>query len=184
MTIEELAEAPSALIAEAAEEEEELAALLAFAPGSSDGFRIDSEERAAWLVEKILTERDEIARVEAQAKAMIARKQKRLARLEAFVPQLQDWAAANLDRGKRSRQLLTGTVQLTARKAAWKVTDAKAAQAWAEAEAPDLLVPQTKLVLDKEQAIRRASEDGEAIPGVEYIEAHDALSIRAAKEAP
>jgi len=101
-------------------------------------FVVDSPEKAAWVVGKIaaLDAKEKI--ITDQSKAMIADiENDRKYLMFRFGAQLEGWAAENLERGKKSVKLLTGTLGFRKSGGRFKVVDEDAALGWATEHLPE-----------------------------------------------
>lgn len=172
--------APIAPESEADEEEEHLAPA---------GFRIDSEERAAWAVDHWLSYDEREARLTAQYEKMLAALRKDRDRFRArFGLELEDWLKANPPKKGKSLDLLTGRVGFRASKGGFKLADKAMALAWAKEAAPALVITEQVTVekLDTDAAIAMAlalqqDGNGETIPGIEYSEPGETFYVQAIK---
>lgn len=151
--------------------------------GASTPFRIDSEERAAWVVDKLLSYDERLERLDAQYKRTRARLVADREAFEArFLVPLQQWAGHHLPRRGRTVHLLTGSLSWRTVPATAKVVEAERALAWAEEALPGAVVVTTTKRLDP-QALRAYIEaEGEIPPGVGLVEEHDRFYVRAPRK--
>lgn len=111
---------------------------------AAQGWRIDSEDKAAYAVDRILSRRDDLARVKAAAAAAIARAEKNLAGAEDFfLPQLADWLLEHPPAKGSTLHLVTGSISARKVPEAVKIVDDKALTAWAKEHAPGLVLTTT-----------------------------------------
>ena len=101
------------------------------------GWRVDSEDRAAYAVDKVLSARERLDRLSKQAAKVLDAAEKDVARTEDFFcGQLDAWLQQNPPAHGRTRHLLTGSVSHRTVSGGLRVTDAEAAVAWAKANIP------------------------------------------------
>ena len=149
-------------------------------------FIIDTEDKALWALERIMRERESLARLDAQYAAMRAAQVAELERTEArFLLPLEDWAKANPPKKGKTIKTLAGDLAFRTVNGGWRVTDKAAALEWAKAERPELVKVKTTEELDtdaaKALAAAIAKESGEVLPGLEFFEDRESFSVKAAK---
>ena len=104
------------------------------------GWRIDSEDKAAYAVDRILSRRDDLTRVKAAAAAAVARAEKNLQGAEDFfLPQLADWLLEHPPTKGSTLHLVTGSVSARRVPSAFKIVDDKALTAWAKEHVPGMV---------------------------------------------
>jgi phage host-nuclease inhibitor protein Gam len=145
-------------------------------------FRVDSEGRAAWVTNKLLSYDEQLARLDAQYKAMRARLEGERDGFRAqFLVPLQQWAEANLPKKGKTIHLLTGSLSFRRVKGGTRIVDRQALLNWCE----DHLVEAVTLTMQKgidAEVVRAHYEDsGEIPPGVMLQEERDEFYIKAAK---
>lgn len=146
-------------------------------------FRIDSEERAAWLVGKLLACEEERARIRTQADVMLRAVERRRAGLEArFGAELRAWAEAQLT-GKRTRtlHLLTGSVALRTVPGGPRVVDKARALAWAREHLAVAIDTRLTETLRADVLRQYVAKTGEVPDGVDLAPPYDALNVKAAR---
>jgi hypothetical protein len=147
-----------------------------------EGFRLDSEEAAEWVVDKLLTYEERLARLDRQYKrtraALVREKESFSAR---FLVPLQVWAGHQLGRGSRTVHLLAGSLSFRRVKGGPKVLDADAVLRWADEALPEAVVEQVTRRIDAQALREYVLREGEIPPGVSLIEDHDAFYVRAPK---
>jgi phage host-nuclease inhibitor protein Gam len=142
-------------------------------------FRVVNEEHAAWVVNRILTVEEKIARLEAQYKKASAALAREKEALEArFMAPLEAWAEANLPRKGRTIHLLTGSLSFRAVKGGPRVADSAATLAWASEALPDAVITQTTRKVDAAAVKAYVMDTGEIPPGVEIIEDAQRFYVR------
>jgi hypothetical protein len=151
---------------------------------ADDFFRVDSEERAAWVTNKILGYDEQLARLDNQYKAMRARLEgERDGFRSRWLQPLAMWADANLPKRGKTIHLLTGSLSFRRLKAGAQVVDQKAAVRWAEEHFPEAIQLTVTKRADAECLRAHFEETGEIPPGVLFKEERDEFYVRAAKVA-
>lgn len=145
-------------------------------------FRVNSEEKAAWVVNKLLGYDEQLARLDAQHAKMRAQL---IARRDSFaamfhVP-LRQWAEANLPAKGKTVHLLTGSLSFRRVKGGAKVIDAKAAVRWAEEHFPEAVQVTVNKRPDAEALRLHFEETGEIPAGMVFEEERDEFYVRAPK---
>jgi hypothetical protein len=125
-----------------------------------EGFVIDTEEKAAWAVDKIVSLRAAAERLVAQFERNSTRLERELARLEEFfVPMLKAFYDAHPPSKGKTLHLATGDLAKKKEAARFSVEDEKAVVEWARKALPaDLAL----LVAERLEAGREAFEIAEA----------------------
>jgi hypothetical protein len=162
----------------AAPDEEEVALVV------PQGFAIDSDERAAWVVDKLLACDEAQARLNAQYEAMargIARRREGLEK--RFGEELRAWVAQQLE-GKKGRtlHLLTGSCSFVRKPGGPRVVDERAALAWCFEHLREAIVmPQVKPRVAADVLKRHVTETGEIPAGVEIVDDEDTFRVKPAR---
>lgn len=145
-------------------------------------FIIDTEDKAVWALDRIMREREALARLDAQYAAMRAAQVAELERVEArFLLPLEDWARANPPKKGKTIKTLAGNLSFRTVKGGMRVTDKAAALEYARAERPELLRVKMIEELDAEKAKAHALETGEVVPGLEWVEDREVFDVKPAK---
>lgn len=142
-------------------------------------FRIDSEERAAWVVDRMLTVDEKIKRLDRQherARAALVREREALDGL--FLVPLQQWVEVNMPRKGRTIHLLTGSISFRRVKGGPRVVDSAACLAWATEALPDAVVTHVTRKVDAQAIKEHVRETGEIPPGVQIAEDAERLYVR------
>ena len=142
---------------------------------------IDSDVLASWAMRKLAALRMAQRRDDAISAAEYERIDRWFSRrykarerdVEFFMRHLEDYGRRQRAAGRKSLSLPTGTVRTREVRGSLVVTNADAAVAWAEANAPDLLT--VTVSLNKAAAKRHLAETGELPDGCEV--APDRLSV-------
>lgn len=145
-------------------------------------FAVVDEGSAAWVVDKLLSYDERLARLKEQFLAMVRALEADKARFERrFLPELEAWFDGQAKRGK-SLSLLTGTLSKRTVPAAPTVADEAEALAWAQEHLPAALktVPAT-VKLDGAALRAHVKETGEVVPGVEWREARETFAVSGLK---
>lgn len=156
-------------------------------------FVIDSEDKAAWVVDKMVEADQRIERLQAQFQARLSELRAERQRLDdRFGAELENWARGEAERRKRrSVTLSTGT--LAFRKVPGRLTIANAEDAQCGARQAGVDAFETREVflpaVYREAAQAHLEETGELLPGVELVPERDSFSVgvakpKAAKAAP
>lgn len=145
-----------------------------------EGFRVDSEDRANWLIRKITELRARQARMRdtksaADAEIRSAKKSETFL-LERFGAELEAWMRPQLSERKKSVQLLEGRVGFRKRAAHIFVTDEEAAIAWAREFAPELV--NVSFSLRKADLQTQFEQSGEVPPGCAFEAESEVLNIK------
>lgn len=154
-------------------------------PGLPEGFHIDSDDRAEWLLRKLGNNAAEKARVLQQAQGIVASLDSDTAALlRRFGAELEEYTKAKLaaeGNKKKSVRFLQGTCAFRYQGPNVKVKDGEAALRWAKENAPALVTLETVETLDGEQfrkeALQIRTRTGELLPGVEYSEGGDVFNV-------
>lgn len=146
--------------------------------------RVTSEEKAAWVVNKLLGYDEQLARLDSQYQTM---RRRLLAQRESFegmflVP-LRQWAEANPPAKGKTIHLLTGSLSFRRVRRSAKVTDPKAALRWAEEHFPEAVSVTVQKRPDAEALRLHFEETGEIPDGVTILGDHDEFYVRAPKPA-
>jgi hypothetical protein len=137
----------------------------------SVGFVVDTEERAAWALSRLLAFDDEAARLEdGYARCVADLESRRKSAVEFFGPMLEAWFKKNPPKKKntKSRKLLTGVVGTKTVGGEHVIKDERAALAWAREKRPDLVRTTILAALDKVATKALAAKSEEPIPGVVF----------------
>lgn len=152
-------------------------------------FVIDTEPKAEWALSLRADIEAEKEKERAKLDRVKAQVEQRIAELDAdarawehrFGSELQAWAEA--EKGRRRRQTVTlayGSLCFTSHKAALKITDEAAAENHARAALPGLITTQTttRETFDKTGYVKAAQGNGELLPGMELVPAHDTFAVK------
>lgn len=143
-------------------------------------FTIDSEEKAAWAVNKILSFDEQIERVKEQSKLLVESLEKEKASFEArFLLELEEWARANMPRKGKTVKLITGQLQFRRKPGGPRITDAAAFTDWARRHAQDLLTVETVYKPNRPAVWAHVTETGELFPGVEVLPEEELMYVKA-----
>jgi hypothetical protein len=146
-------------------------------PEVRPAFAVEDEKTATWLVGKLAERRATIARIKEQAAAMVRDAERDIEYLEwRFGPELEMWAAANLEGKKKSVKLLTGTVGFRSQKGKLVVVDEAACLEWARDNCPVAYVVEPRLV--KTPIDDLFQKTGEIPPGCEYVEGGEKFYVK------
>ena len=167
---------------------EEWADLLESAPTENPAeFRIDSDERAEWLLRKVADCQARAARAKAWAEREVEQAEAEEARLLArFSAELEEYSKVRLANGKgkkKSFDLPSGRLGFRTNAAHLKVIDDAKALAWAKINAPSAVVtvPATEKLSRAELALAFkngvAGAAGEIPSGAEFVEAKEDFYI-------
>ena len=154
----------------------------------SIGWVIDSEERAAWAVDRILAARERLDRITRQTTVLLSGAESEVARTEEnFLPQLQHWLTENPPRKGRTVQLGTGSVSLRRVSGGVRVVNADAAVAWAREHLPGAIarkvVTSERIVAaDLERFVAGQPDDAPLPPGVVVEGDADRVYVNAPKK--
>lgn len=153
-------------------------------PDHSGTFRVSSEEKAAWVVNKLLGYDEQLARLDAQHAKMKAQLFARRESFEAmFLTPLRQWAEANQPPKGKTIHLLTGSLSFRRVKAGAKVVDAKAALRWAEEHLPEAIQVTVQKKPDAAYLASYFESTGEIPAGVVFQEEREEFYVRASKPA-
>lgn len=161
-------------------------------PVAPEGFVIDTEEKAAWAVDKILALEERIVRVQTQFEKNSTRLEKELARsLEYFAPLLEGYFAANPPKKGKTIHLATGDLAMKQTPSGVRVVDENAAIAWAKKNLPHDLalevaarIESKRAEFEKAEALKLAREQqkkGVGVDGMAHVDGIDCLHITAPK---
>jgi hypothetical protein len=145
-----------------------------------DYFLIDSEDRAAWAVDKILSYEETRQRIKAQADRMMADLDKREASFrQRFEPELARWAEERMPEHRRYVDTLAGRIGFRLAKGGPRITDREAATEWAKAYLPAAVSSEMVLKLDARIIKEHVEKHGELPPGVDFVPDEDRLYVKA-----
>lgn len=145
-------------------------------------FRVTSEEKAAWVVNKLLTYDEQLARLDAQHAKMRAQLLARRDSFSAmFLAPLRQWAEANPPLKGKTIHLLTGSLSFRRVKRSAKVVDPKAALRWAEDNLPEAIQVTVQKKPDAAYLASYFESTGEIPDGVTILGDHDEFYVRAPK---
>ena len=133
-------------------------------------FRVDSVDKATWLLERLSEQDASLAALDARKKAILDNlsvmesrtKSKRNALLFKFQPELEQVARENLEKGKKSWLCEFGSVQFRTQPARLKVADPTVALEWAKLNAPE-----TIKLTEEFQISKLTAEDRECL--IEHV---------------
>jgi hypothetical protein len=149
-----------------------------------EAFRIDSEDRANWLLCKLAGLDAEERRVKAQCETILKRVAAERSALEGrFGAELADWARQQIAGGKRrSLALLQGTIAFRRVPGGLTIADRSAVADTVRLARPDLIEQVVTERLDTTGARTWAEEvlrtTGEMLPGFEMREERESMSLR------
>lgn len=146
-------------------------------------FRIDSEERAAWLVGKHRDLDAREQRVKVQSTWMLHAIQQRREGLDRrFGAELRAWLERNTTQRRRSVDFLTGRAGLRRVPGGPRIDDQAKLVAWAKAQKREhIIVRRITERVEADWVATHVASTGEVPDGVVIVEPYDALDI---KEAP
>lgn len=148
-------------------------------PPVPGGWRIDSEERAAWAVDRVVSAHERLARVKAQCAHWLRVAERELERAEAFfVPQLEEWARENPPHRGKTIHLPTGDLSFRTVRGTLRVHDVDAALAWCRVNLPMAV---DRKVVERVVSIEvrsYADKTGEIPPGCIITEDAEAFDVR------
>lgn len=143
------------------------------------GWRIDTEERAAWAVDRILAAEERLERVKAQAAHWQRLAERELERARAFFcPHLEEWAREHPPARGKTIHLATGDLAFRTVRGSLRVADPERALAWARANLPGAI---DRKVTERVVAIEvrsYADKTGEIPPGCVVDNDREAFDIR------
>lgn len=151
-------------------------------------FVIDSEDRAAWAVNKLLGYDEEAERVALQAQRMIDDiKKKRASFLGRFEEELRAWLSKELNgrKGKkRSVDLLTGRIGFRRKPGGFRVKQEEAVLAWAleQKGGKEAGLFKEVPVLSRTAVKEHHEATGEIPPGCEITEDSDTFYVKRPKD--
>lgn len=150
---------------------------------TTETFKIDSDEKAEWLLRKLANLEAEIERVTKQARAIIEKAENEKKHLLArFQVELEDHVRAKLNGTKgRSVKYLQGTVGFRTVPGGLRLTDTVAAMQYALGSDHEGLIESTPTL--NRSLYRSLAEDalkatGEILPGCEIAEPRETFTIK------
>jgi hypothetical protein len=145
-----------------------------------NGWVVDSEDKAAWATDVVLSKRERLARLEAQTQHLLHLARVDLERAEGFfLPQLRAFAEAHPPKKGRTIHLATGSLAFRCVPGGARVKDPKACMAWALQWCPNAIEQKPKLVADVVK--KHVETTGEIPPGVEIVDDQDTFDIKGPK---
>jgi hypothetical protein len=146
----------------------------------ADYFLIDSEDKASWAVNKILSYEETRARIKAQADRMLADIDRREASFrERFEPELARWAEERMPKHRRFVDTLAGRIGFRLVKGGPRIVDREAATEWAKEHLPGAVFSEMVLKLDARRVKEHVEKHGELPPGVDFTPDEDRLYVKA-----
>ena len=149
---------------------------------SPEGFAVRDEDSAKWVLERFLDSDANIAKAEAvvrNAQAILKRAKSRREWLERrFLPELAEYAKANLPKGSKTYSTEYGAVSFRATAAKLKVVDEGQALSWAKQNAPEAVKVEESILVSK--LPKGLVED--APQGFEVVEAGESVSVKTGVE--
>lgn len=143
-----------------------------------EAYPIYNEAQAAHAADRILTERERLARIRDACAAMIHEAEQAVARTESFyLPALELWAKANPPRKGKTIKLPTGALAFRTVPGGPRLADPAAALAWARQNKPDLIQVKESVTITALRAWYEAS-GGELPDGVEITEARETFDVK------
>lgn len=155
-------------------------------PPAPEGWHIDSEDRAAYAVDRILSREADLVRTKAAAAAWVERAEKELDRArEFFLPQLSLWMLEHPPAKGQTLHFATGSFAARKQPERIEVVDEAAVIAWAKAECPELLTnpppvqPAPRVIRSELTRLRALLGD---VPGTTIVPETVTFSVKAPKE--
>lgn len=147
-----------------------------------DRFCIDSESKAAWAVDKVLSFDERIARIKAQSAEMIRQIEGEQRRFSDFVtPHLQAWIEAHPPAKGRSVKLISGTIGYRFKPGGPRVVDKEALLVWAKDRLPAAVEVKTTESVPADAVKAHVASTGEIPDGVELVGDTDTFYIKGQK---
>jgi len=144
-------------------------------------FIVNTEERAAWATDKVLSARERLSRIKAACQAMIDDAELEVRDAEAFfLPMLEEWARSNPPKKGKTIKLPTGALSFRTVPGGPRVVDPDAALAWAKVEAGELVIQTVSERLDKAGLADYVKASGDVPPGVEIAPARESFDVKGA----
>jgi len=149
---------------------------------ADDWFRVDSEDRASWVVNRMLGYDEQLTRLDRQYELMRERlvNERDGFRSRWLVP-LRLWAEANQPKKGKTIHLLSGSLSFRRVKRGAKVVDPKAALRWAEEHLPEAVLVTMHKKPDAEYLASYFESTGEIPDGVTILGDHEEFYVRAPK---
>lgn len=140
-------------------------------------FVIDSADKAAWAVDKVLGARARLERVRAACDAAIREAEREVADTEGFfLPQLRVWAEQNPPAKGKTIRLTTGALAFRAVPGGPRVVDSVAALEWARQHLPAAVKVSESLSATAVKSY--VTQTGDLPPGVEVVEGREAFDVK------
>jgi hypothetical protein len=146
---------------------------------------IITEEEAVRLVDRLLTQEERIARVEAQFERMRSDLSREQQEIEAeAIPLLEAYWRANPPKRGKTLRLLTGDVQLRSVPGRWGIEPKHEEEviAWAMLHLPDAVAVDVRRRARITKITEHIEATGEIPDGVRYTETHEKVVIKATKK--
>jgi hypothetical protein len=146
---------------------------------------IITEEEAVRLVDRLLTQEERIARLEAQFERMRSDLSREQQEIEAeALPLLEAYWRANPPKRGKTLRLLTGDVQIRSVPGRWGINPKYEEEviAWAMLHLPDAVAVDVRRRARITKITEHIEATGEIPEGVRYIDQHEKVVIKAAKK--
>lgn len=148
---------------------------------------VDSEDKAAWAIDRLLSREADVVRVKAAAANAIARAEKELARArDFFLPQLVLWSVDHPPRRGKTLHFVTGSLSATTTAPRVKIADEKALIAWADANeglSVRTVIPPPVRSVAHADVVALLSRPGTPLPpGVEIVPSTTTYKVTGPKE--
>jgi hypothetical protein len=146
---------------------------------------IITEEEATRLVDRLLSQEERIARLEAQHQRMYIDLTKEQQEIEAeAIPLLEAYWRANPPRRGKTLRLLTGDVQLLSVPGRWGIDPKHEEEviAWAMLHLPDAVAVDVRRRARITKITEHIEATGEIPDGVRYTDQHEKVVIKATKK--
>lgn len=118
-----------------------------------EGWTVDSEDRAAWAADVILSHEERCERIKRQHVSVLMRAEKELKRArEFFMPMLRAWAEKNPPKKGKTIHLSTASLSFRKKPGGLFVQDEAACVEWAEAHLPEAIRREVTRKVDIERA--------------------------------
>ena len=155
-------------------------------PPAPAGWYIDSEDRAAYAVDRLLSREADLARIRAAAASWVERAEKDLDHARGFfLPMLAEWMLMHPPAKGQTLHFATGSFAARKQPERIEVTDEAAAIAWAKEEAPELLTnpapvqPAPRIIRSELNRVRAKFGD---VPGTAIVPETVTFAVKAPKE--
>lgn len=149
---------------------------------TDDFFRITDENRANWVVDKMLSYDERLDRLDRQYKQMRGRLEgERDGFRSRWLVPLRTWAEANQPKRGKTLHLMTGSLSFRRVRGGARIVDKAAVLEWARESMPSAIVSVITERVDAEFIDGHFRQTGEIPAGVEVQEERDEFYVRAPK---